>query len=133
MCWRVEIRQPTTISAAPAAIANAVENALEPLGVDEAIEMEAQAQAICMDTKDFTRAFEAFAAKQKPVPPFDGVGGVALSQLTNVGPNLGQGYIVDAFLVVVFGGVGNLWGTLTAALGRLMPLPPISRTWMPSG
>jgi urea transport system permease protein len=45
-----------------------------------------------------------------------GVGGVALSQLTNVGPNLGQGYIVDAFLVVVFGGVGNLWGTLTAAL-----------------
>jgi enoyl-CoA hydratase/carnithine racemase len=37
------------------------------VGVDEAIEMEAQAQAICMDTKDFTRAFEAFAAKQKPV------------------------------------------------------------------
>jgi len=36
-------------------------------GVDEAIEMEAQAQAICMQTKDFTRAFEAFAAKQKPV------------------------------------------------------------------
>ena len=36
-------------------------------GVDEAIEMEAQAQAICMETKDFTRAFEAFAAKQKPV------------------------------------------------------------------
>ncbi len=45
-----------------------------------------------------------------------GVGGVALSQLTNVGPNLGQAYIVDAFLVVVFGGVGNLWGTFTAAL-----------------
>jgi len=45
-----------------------------------------------------------------------GVGGVALSQLTNVGPNLGQAYIVDAFLVVVFGGVGNLWGTLTASL-----------------
>ena len=36
------------------------------VGVDEAIEMEAQAQAICMQTKDFTRAFEAFAAKQKP-------------------------------------------------------------------
>ena len=36
-------------------------------GVDEAIEMEAQAQAVCMETKDFTRAFEAFAAKQKPV------------------------------------------------------------------
>lgn len=41
-----------------------------------------------------------------------GVAGVALSQLTNVGPNLGQSYIVDAFMVVVFGGVGNLWGTL---------------------
>jgi enoyl-CoA hydratase/carnithine racemase len=37
------------------------------VGVDEAIEMEAQAQAICMQTKDFTRAFEAFAAKKKPV------------------------------------------------------------------
>lgn len=45
-----------------------------------------------------------------------GVAGVALSLLTNVGPNLGQSYIVDAFLVVVFGGVGNLWGTLAAGL-----------------
>jgi len=41
-----------------------------------------------------------------------GVAGVALSQLTNVGPNLGQAYIIDSFLVVVFGGVGNLWGSL---------------------
>jgi urea transport system permease protein len=41
-----------------------------------------------------------------------GVAGVALSQLTNVGPNLGQAYIIDSFMVVVFGGVGNLWGTL---------------------
>jgi urea transport system permease protein len=40
-----------------------------------------------------------------------GIAGVALSQLTNVGPNLGQSYIVDCFMVVVFGGVGNLWGT----------------------
>jgi urea transport system permease protein len=45
-----------------------------------------------------------------------GVGGVALSQLTNVGPNLGQAYIVDSFMVVVFGGVGNLWGTLVASI-----------------
>jgi urea transport system permease protein len=45
-----------------------------------------------------------------------GLAGVALSQLTNVGPNLGQGYIVDSFLVVVFGGVGNLWGTLVGGL-----------------
>ena len=44
-----------------------------------------------------------------------GVAGVALSQLTNVGPNLGQSYIIDSFLVVVFGGVGNLWGTLVGA------------------
>ena len=45
-----------------------------------------------------------------------GVAGVALSQLTNVGPNLGQAYIIDSFLVVVFGGVGSLWGTLVAAM-----------------
>jgi len=45
-----------------------------------------------------------------------GVAGVALSQLTNVGPNLGQAYIIDSFMVVVFGGVGNLWGTLIAGL-----------------
>ncbi len=45
-----------------------------------------------------------------------GMAGVALSQLTNVGPNLGQAYIVDSFLVVVVGGVGNLWGTLVAGL-----------------
>ena len=45
-----------------------------------------------------------------------GVAGVALSQLTNVGPNLGQSYIIDSFLVVVFGGVGNLWGTLVSAM-----------------
>jgi len=46
-----------------------------------------------------------------------GVAGVALSQLTNVGPNLGQAYIVDSFMVVVFGGVGSLWGTLVSGLG----------------
>ena len=45
-----------------------------------------------------------------------GVAGVALSQLTNVGPNLGQSYIVDSFMVVVFGGVGNLAGTLVSGL-----------------
>ncbi|WP_317931800.1 urea ABC transporter permease subunit UrtB [Halioxenophilus sp. WMMB6] len=41
-----------------------------------------------------------------------GIAGVALSQITNVGPNLGQSYIIDSFMVVVFGGVGNLMGTL---------------------
>jgi len=45
-----------------------------------------------------------------------GVAGVALSQLTNVGPNLGQSYIIDSFMVVVFGGVGNLWGTMIGGM-----------------
>ncbi|WP_102960136.1 urea ABC transporter permease subunit UrtB [Mangrovicella endophytica] len=45
-----------------------------------------------------------------------GVAGVALSQIDNVSPNLGQGYIIDSFMVVVFGGVGNLWGTLVGAM-----------------
>jgi urea transport system permease protein len=45
-----------------------------------------------------------------------GLAGVALSQIDNVSPNLGQGYIIDSFLVVVFGGVGNLWGTVIGAL-----------------
>lgn len=45
-----------------------------------------------------------------------GIAGVALSQITNVGPNLGQGYIIDSFMVVVFGGVGNLLGTFVGAM-----------------
>ena len=45
-----------------------------------------------------------------------GLAGVALSQIDNVSPNLGQNYIIDSFMVVVFGGVGNLWGTLVGAL-----------------
>jgi urea transport system permease protein len=44
-----------------------------------------------------------------------GIAGVALSQIDNVSPNLGQNYIIDSFMVVVFGGVGNLWGTLISA------------------
>ena len=46
-----------------------------------------------------------------------GLGGVALSQLGNVGPELGQSYIVDSFMVVVVGGVGKVVGTVVAALG----------------
>lgn len=45
-----------------------------------------------------------------------GIAGVALSQITNVGPNMGQQYIIDSFMVVVFGGVGNLLGTFFAAM-----------------
>ena len=46
-----------------------------------------------------------------------GLGGVALSQIANVGPEMGQGYIVDSFMVVVLGGVGQLAGAVWAALG----------------
>lgn len=45
-----------------------------------------------------------------------GIAGVALSQIDNVSPNLGQAYIVDSFMVVVFGGVGNLWGAFAGAM-----------------
>jgi len=45
-----------------------------------------------------------------------GMAGVALSQIDNVSPNLGQNYIIDSFMVVVFGGVGNLWGTTVGAM-----------------
>jgi len=45
-----------------------------------------------------------------------GVAGVALSQLTNVNPNLGQSYIIDSFMVVVFGGVGSLWGSMVGGM-----------------
>ena len=45
-----------------------------------------------------------------------GMAGVALSQIDNVSPNLGQNYIIDSFIVVVVGGVGNLWGTLVGAI-----------------
>ena len=46
-----------------------------------------------------------------------GLGGVALSQIANVGPDMGTGYIVDSFMVVVLGGVGQLAGAVWAALG----------------
>ena len=58
-----------------------------------------------------------------------GLGGVALSQIGNVGPELGQAYIVDSFMVVVLGGVGKLIGTVSAAMGLGMVakfLEPIS-------
>lgn len=57
-----------------------------------------------------------------------GVAGVALSLLTNVGPKLGQDYIIDSFMVVVFGGVGNLLGTLYAGLS-LGVLNKIMEPW----
>ena len=44
-----------------------------------------------------------------------GMAGMALSQISNVSPNLGQNFIVDSFMVVVFGGVGSLWGAVVGA------------------
>jgi urea transport system permease protein len=46
-----------------------------------------------------------------------GLAGCALAQVGNVGPSLGQTYIIDAFLVVVVGGVGQVWGAVLASLG----------------
>ena len=46
-----------------------------------------------------------------------GLGGCALSQIGNVGPDLGQNYIIDSFMVVVLGGVGQLAGTIIGAMG----------------
>jgi urea transport system permease protein len=46
-----------------------------------------------------------------------GLAGAFLSQIGNVGPNLGQNYIVDSFMTVVVGGVGNIFGTVISALG----------------
>jgi urea transport system permease protein len=62
-----------------------------------------------------------------------GLGGVALSQLGNVGPELGQGYIIDSFLVVVLGGVGQLAGSVAAAFGlgifNKILEPQMGRCW----
>src|SRR5258708_9826459 len=46
-----------------------------------------------------------------------GLAGAFLSQIGNVGPSLGQSYIVDAFMTVVVGGVGNIFGTVISAIG----------------
>jgi urea transport system permease protein len=46
-----------------------------------------------------------------------GMAGACMSQIANVGPSLGQSYIVDCFMIVVLGGVGNVAGTVTASLG----------------
>jgi urea transport system permease protein len=60
-----------------------------------------------------------------------GLAGCALSQVGNVGPDLGQGYIVDAFLVVVLGGVGQLAGTVYAALGSAVDVVEMMPALLP--
>jgi urea transport system permease protein len=58
-----------------------------------------------------------------------GLGGVALSQISNVGPEMGQGYIVDSFLVVVLGGVGQLAGAVWAALALGVASKFLEASW----
>ena len=97
------------------------------LGVFVALNLILKATSFGLKTRAVTQNRRMAAAMGIRTPWIDaftfglgsgiaGVAGVALSQIDNVSPNLGQGYIIDSFLVVVFGGVGNLWGTLVAAL-----------------
>ena len=58
-----------------------------------------------------------------------GLGGCALAQIGNVGPDLGQGYIIDSFMAVVLGGVGQLAGTIVGALGLGMASKLIEPFW----
>ncbi|MBX6317370.1 urea ABC transporter permease subunit UrtB [Pigmentiphaga sp.] len=58
-----------------------------------------------------------------------GLGGCALAQIGNVGPDLGQGYIIDSFMAVVLGGVGQLAGTVVGALGLGMASKLIEPFW----
>ena len=72
--------------------------------------------AFCLMASDLRAADDLRAMVNALGSGIAGIAGVALSQIDNVSPNLGQGYIIDSFMVVVFGGVGNLWGTLVGAL-----------------
>ena len=72
-----------------------------------------RAMAACMGIP--TKRIDALDVR--PRLGIAGLGGVALSQLGNVGPELGQSYIIDSFMVVVLGGVGRLAGAVAAALG----------------
>src|SRR5258708_37668569 len=58
-----------------------------------------------------------------------GLGGCALSQVGNVGPDLGQSYIIDSFMAVVLGGVGQLIGTIVGALGLGVLSKLFERLW----
>ena len=79
------------------------------------LEMRAVTQNRCMAAAMGIRTSRVDALTFGLGSGIAGIAGVALSQIDNVSPNLGQSYIIDSFLVVVFGGVGNLWGTLVGA------------------
>ncbi len=80
------------------------------------LEMRAVTQNRCMAASMGIRTARVDALTFGLGSGIAGLAGVALSQIDNVSPNLGQGYIIDSFMVVVFGGVGNLWGTFVAAM-----------------
>lgn len=80
------------------------------------LEMRAVTQNRCMANSMGIRSGRVDALTFGLGSGVAGMAGVALSQIDNVSPNLGQSYIIDSFMVVVFGGVGSLWGTLVGAL-----------------
>ncbi len=83
------------------------------LGLDVRAVTQNRAMAACMGIKTARVDMWTFGIGSGVA----GLGGVALSQIGNVGPELGQGYIVDSFMVVVLGGVGKLAGTVIGATG----------------
>ena len=83
------------------------------LGLQIRAVMQNRAMASCMGVRTDRVNMMTFALGSG----FAGMAGACLSQIANVGPSLGQSYIVDCFMIVVLGGVGNLVGTVSAALG----------------
>jgi len=84
-----------------------------PLGLLIRAVMQNRGMAACMGVKTERVNMMTFAFGSG----LAGLAGAFLSQIGNVGPNLGQNYIVDSFMTVVVGGVGNLFGTVISALG----------------
>jgi urea transport system permease protein len=84
-----------------------------PLGLTVRAVTQNRAMAACMGVRTSRVDMWTFGLGSG----IAGLGGVALSQLGNVGPELGQSYILDSFMVVVLGGVGRIAGTIGAALG----------------
>ncbi len=83
------------------------------LGLQIRAVMQNRAMASCMGVRTERVNIMTFAFGSG----LAGMAGACMSQIANVGPSLGQNYIVDCFMIVVLGGVGNLVGTVSAALG----------------
>ena len=84
-----------------------------PLGLQVRAISQNRAMAACLGVRTGKVDAQIFALGSG----IAGLGGVALSQLGNVGPELGQGYIIDSFMIVVLGGVGRLMGTIASSIG----------------